>query len=196
MSKRSFADIKALKKPNEISVELILNPELTRVLTELQRRHTQADRMDKKENRTKEAPALAKEIDALIDEIEDNKVEFSFKDPGREAFDELVDACPPTDEDIKTGKESGEATPSWGPTKFVPGLLALTSFNPELTFDDAVEIYNDWGRGDVEVLFNTALQACLEQASIPFTRKDTDAILASVQNLITQQDTESPTDST
>ena len=38
MSTKTFADIKALKKPNEVSVEIILNPELTRSLEELERR--------------------------------------------------------------------------------------------------------------------------------------------------------------
>jgi hypothetical protein len=196
VSKRSFADIKAMKKPNEVSVELILDPELTRTLTELERRLITEKRRDERENRAAKAPAIQKEIDALADKVEEAKVEFTFKDPGRQKFDELVEACPPTDDDKKRAKDSGDVPPSWSPEKFVPGVLALASFDPDLTLDDAVEIYDKWGRGDVEALFNTALQTCLEQASVPFTRKDTDAILASVQNLITQQNEESPTPGT
>ena len=193
MSNRSFADIKALKKPNEVSVEIILDPELTRALAELERRLAIAERRDQKENRNPEAPTLRKEIEALKENIEDSKVEFVFKDPGRKAFEELVDACPPSADDKKEAKELGLNSPSWNPETFVPGLIALASHDPEITLEEAQDLYDTWGRGDVEALFNTALQACLEQASVPFTRRDTDAILASVQNLISQSNTESPT---
>ncbi len=116
-----------------------------------------------------------------------------FRDPGRQAFDALVETCAPTEEQKEEAKNANDVVPSWDPETFVPGLLALASHDPELTFDDAQEIYDMWGRGDVEALFNTALQACLEQASIPFTKRDTDEIVASVRNLITQQNEESPT---
>ncbi len=191
MSKRSFADIKALKKPNEVSVEIILEPELTRTLAELQKRLHREERTDKRENRTPQAPKIQKEIDALMDRVEDSKAEFRFKDPGRKSFEALVDACPPTAEQKKLAKESGDAL-TWDHEKFVPGLLALASDDPELSLEEAQEIYDTWGRGDVEALFNTALQACLEQASIPFTKRDTDEILSSVQSLITASNTESP----
>jgi hypothetical protein len=192
---RSFAEIKALKKPNETSVEVILDPELTRSIEELQRRLATAKRQDERQNRAPEAPAIQKEIDELLDKLEQSeaKVEFKFRDPGRQKFDALVDACPPTEEDKKLAKEQNTGAPSWHPQTFVPGLISLCAVDPELSIEEATEIYNDWGRGDVEALFNSALQVCLEQASIPFTRRDTDAILASVRNLITQQNEESPT---
>jgi hypothetical protein len=190
---RSFKEIQALKRPNETSVELILAPELTRALDEIQRRQAVEKRADERENRDPVAPALQKEIDSLLEQIEEKKAVFSFRDPGRRKFDALVDACPPTDKDKEDAKVTGQGQPSWNPEVFVPGLLALTALDPPLTLEEAKEIYDTWGRGDVEALFNTALQACLEQASIPFTRRDTDAILASVQSLITQQNGESPT---
>lgn len=196
MSKRSFADIKAIKRPNEVSVELILDSELTRTLAELERRLVIEKRKDERENRPPKAPQIQKDIDALTEKVEGSKVEFTFKDPGRQKFDELVEACPPTDRDKKLAKERGEGVPSWNPEEFVPGLIALASQDPEITLADAQEIYDQWGRGDVEALFNAALQACLEQASIPFTKRDTDAILDSVRNLITAQNEESLTPGT
>jgi hypothetical protein len=192
LSKTTFEDIQRLKKPNENSVELIANPELTRSMEELVRRHTTEKRRDDKENRPPKAPAIQKEIDLLTEEIENSKITFTFRDPGRQQFDKLVDSCPPTDHDKKVAKEAGQGQPGWNPEAFVPGLLSLAAIKPKLTLDNALAIYNEWGRGDVEALFNAALQACLEQASVPFTRKDTDEILASVQNLITQQAEESP----
>lgn len=190
---RSFADIKKLKKPNELSVEIILNAELTRALSELYEKHSAEKRKDSKENRPAKAPAIQKQIDALLDRIEEEKVTFTFRDCGRQKFDTLVDACPPTPTDKAQAKEAGQGVPTWSPEKFVPALIHLTAIDPELTEEEAAEIYNTWGRGDVEALFNAALQVCLEQASIPFTRRDTDAILASVQSLITQQNEGSPT---
>lgn len=182
MSKRSFADIKALKKPNEVSVELILDPELTRTLAELQRRLVVEERLDRKENRAPVAPSIQKEIDALMDRVDASKVVFTFKDPGRKKFEELVEACPPTAEQKAQAKADGQPQPSWNVFEFVPGLLALTSEDPELSLEEANDIYDNWGRGDVEALFDTALQACMEQASVPFTKRDIEGILASVQN--------------
>lgn len=190
----SFKEIQALKKPNETSIELVLEPDLTRTLAELYRRHSIEESRDKKLNRAALAPAIQKEIDALTDRIESAKVAFSFKDPGRKAFEDLIEACPPTEEEKKVSKDHGQPPPTWGTDTFVPGLLAMASLEPKLTLDDAREIYDEWGRGDVEALFNCALQACMETASIPFTRRDTDEILASVRSLITQQSEESPTD--
>ena len=195
MSKQTFEDIQRLKKPNEISVELIANPELTRTLDELTRRHTVEQRRDAKENRPQVAPGILKEIEKLTEQVEEAKISFTFRDPGRQHFDKLIESNPPTDHDKALAKESGQGQPGWNPEGFVPGLLSLAAVDPVLSIDDALSVYNNWGRGDVEALFNGALQACLEQASIPFTRRDTDEILASVQNLITQQSEESPTPS-
>lgn len=190
----SFKEIQKLKKPNETSIELVLEPELTRTLAELYRRHALEEGRDKKLNRAAVAPSIQKEIDALTDHIESAKVVFSFKDPGRKAFEDLIEACPPTDEEKALAKEHGQSPPTWGTDSFVPGLLAIASLDPKLDLDEAREIYDNWGRGDVEALFNTALQACMETASIPFTRRDTEGILDSVRSLISQQSEGSPTD--
>ncbi len=158
-------------------------------MEELERRYDIEKRKDAKDNRTPLAPAILKKIDSLQDEMEDEQVTFVFRDPGRQKFDLLVDAYPPSDADRK------EKQYQWDPDGFVPALLALTSIDPKLSDDDAAEIYNEWGRGDVEALVAAALQASLEQASVPFTKRDTEAILSSVRNLTTQQSEESPTDS-
>ncbi len=185
----SFQDIKKRKKPNEVSVEILVDVELNRILEELTRRHDREARQDAKLNRDPKAPAIAKEIDELQEKVADATVTFRFRDPGRRAFDALMEACPPTPEEKK------EHNFDWHPHTFVPGLLALCAVEPELSEADALEIYDNWGRGDVEALFSAALQACLERASIPFTKRDTEGIVASVRNLITQPTEESPTPS-
>lgn len=183
---KSFADIKKIKKPNEVSVELVLDPEISRLITQLSQKHEMEKRKDAKENRPPVAPKILKELEALQEKAEESKSVFTFKDPGRRKFDALVDACPPDAE--QKAKQY-----QWDVHKFVPQLIALCSLDPEISSEDADMIYDDWGRGDVEALFDAALQACLEVASIPFTKRDTESILASVQNLITPQNGESPT---
>lgn len=187
---KSFEEIRRLKKPNEVSVEVLLNPDVSRTLEELERRYEKAKRLDERQNRPPEAPIILRQIEDLRLEMEDDKVVFVFRDPGRLKFDALVDAHPPTDKDRKENQYQ------WDPDGFVPALLSLAAIDPKLSIEEATEIYNEWGRGDVEALFNAALQASLEQASIPFTKRDTEAILASVRNLITPQNEESPTAST
>lgn len=184
---RTFKEIQALKKPNETAVDILVDVDLNRTLSELARRYEKESRDDKKLNRPPKAPGILKELESLQGKLEESKVTFRFRDPGRRKFDALVDACPPTKEE----KELHQF--DWHPDTFVPALLALTAIEPELTEKEAQEIYNEWGRGDVEALFNTALQACLEQASIPFTRRGTDEILDSVRNLTTPPKEESPT---
>lgn len=184
---KSFDEIRRAKRPNEVSVELVLDPEMGRTLEELERRYEREKRLDAKENRTPKAPAILKEIESLQAQMEDDKVTFVFRDPGRQKFDALVDAHPPTE------KERKELQFQWHPDDFVPALLALCAVDPKLSQQESIEIYNEWGRGDVEALFSAALQACLEQASIPFTKRDTDVILDSVRRLTTQQNEESPT---
>ena len=186
---KTFEEIRRLKKPNEVTVEIVLDPEASRVVDELERRYEREKRADERENRTVVAPGILKEIEKLKEQMEDDKVSFGFRDPGRQKFDALVDAFPPSDKDRKENQYQ------WDPNGFVPALISLAAIDPKLSDSEAQEIYDDWGRGDVEALFNAALQACLEQASIPFTKRDTEAILASVQNLISPEKEESPTDS-
>ncbi len=186
---KSFEEIRRLKKPNEVTVEIVLDPETSRVIDELERRYEREKRLDERQNRAQLAPNILKEIENLREQMEDDKVTFSFRDPGRQKFDALVDAFPPSEQDRKENQFQ------WDPDGFVPALIALAALDPKLSDVEAKEIYDEWGRGDVEALFNAALQASLEQASIPFTKRDTEAILASVQNLITPQKEESPTDS-
>lgn len=189
---KSFEEIRRLKKPNEVTVELLLDAEINRAIEELERRHERALRRDNKESRLShapEAPQLEKQLEELRESAEDQKANFVFRDPGRQKFDALVDAFPPSAKDKKENQYQ------WDPDKFVPALLSLCAIDPKLSEAEGLEIYNEWGRGDVEALFNAALQASLEQASVPFTKRDTDEILASVQNLISQQKEESPTDS-
>ena len=162
---------------------MVLNPELTRAIGELERRHSVESRRDKKENRTPKAPAIQKKIDALREEAEEEKTVFLFKDIGRRKFDALVEAFPPTSAQKKDNFQ-------WNPDGFVPALLHAAAIDPKMSEIDAQEVYDEWGRGDVEALFNAALQACLEQASVPFTKRDTDMIMSSVQNLITAENEE------
>lgn len=184
---KSFEEIRRQKKPNEVSVELLLDPELSRTIEELERRYDRQKRLDEKTNEPNKAPGILKEIENLREQVEDDKATFVFRDPGRKRFEALVEAHPPSAQQRKDEF-------NWDPEGFIPALLSETAIDPKLSSTEAKEIYDDWGRGDVEALFNAALQVCLEQASIPFTRRDIETILASVSNSTTQQSEESPTD--
>jgi hypothetical protein len=184
---KSFDEIRRLKKPNEVSVELLLDPDRNRTLEELQRRYEKEKRRDAKTNEPDVAPGILKQIEALQEEMEEDKVVFVFRDPGRKKFEDLVETHPPSDEQKKDDY-------NWDPEGFIPALLTLCAIDPKLSEKDSMEIYDEWGRGDVEALFNAALQVCLEQASIPFTRRDIEGILASAQSSTTAASEESPTD--
>jgi len=183
---KDFSEIRRQKKPNEVSVELLLDPERSRVIGELERRHDRQKRLDEKTNEPDLAPAILNEIEDLREEIEQDKATFEFRDPGRKQFEDLVELHPPTPQQLKDDFP-------WNPKTFIPALIHLTAIDPKLPLVEATEIYDEWGRGDVEALFDAALQVSTEQASIPFTRRDIETILASVSNSTTAANEESPT---
>lgn len=184
--KPSIAEIRRLKKPNERSVTLILEPEILRQIKDLEKAYLREKRLDDRENRVPKAPAIQKAIESLRDEAEE--ITFTFRDIGRKRFDDLLNEHPPTKE------EKEEKNYQYHPETFGPALLAATAIDPPMSIEDAQAIFDEWSQGEVEALFMTALAACTERASVPFSRTDTEEILSSLSNSITVLPEESLTD--
>ena len=181
----TIEEIRRLKRPNERSVSLVLDPEVSRNLKELERSYLREKRIDDRENRNPKAPAIAKAIEQLKDSAEE--ITFTFRDIGRKRFDAMIDEHPPT-------KEEKEQNFQFHPDTFAPALLAATAVEPTMTPAEAQAIYDEWGQGEVNALFMTAIAACTERASIPFSKSGTDEILDSLSSSITPQVVESLTD--
>lgn len=83
---------------------------------------------------------------------------------GAKEYDKLVSKHPPTAEQRIEGAVFNIDT-------FAPALIAACCVEPEMTADDAQEIWDspDWSRGDLMVLFRNAVDLNNRGIDIPFT---------------------------
>lgn len=184
----SIQDILKAKRANRLSVDIALDPTLKPRMQDLEKQIRQARRDDQRENRNPQAPGLVKQLEALEQEFRDSVVTFTFQDIGRSRFEALVETHPPTEAQLK---KHGDQL-SWNPDTIPAALIAATCVEPEITLEDAEQLVTDWSTGDVQLLFNAALQVCLETASVPFSKTAIGEILSFEENSTIASSEESP----
>lgn len=187
-------EIIRLRKPNEKSVEILLEPTLKEAIEQKQAEVDYAVRMEGRKGKTlntKGAAALQEELDKLIDEAQSETVTFRFRDIGRKRLDALVLAHPPTDEMKQQWKDEGNAgVLGYNLETFPPALIAATAIEPEISLADAQRICDEWGGGDIEALFYGALAACKERTSIPLSKRGFGRTNNSLSNSTSASETE------
>lgn len=173
----SLAEIRRRKKPNRVSCQIPLDPEISRQISEKERE------LERERNRVKRnvgkslaeanpTTKLEEELEALWDQAEGAIATFWFQDCGRKKYDDLVTEHPPTKEQRDEWKEGGgEGNLAYDPNTFVPALIALTAVDPVISLEEANEICDEWSTGDVTTLFNSAISACIVQAPVPLSRR-------------------------
>lgn len=79
-------------------------------------------------------------------------------------YDNLVDACPPTEKERVDGAR-------FNLEKFGPRLLAACLTSPQLTTDEAVALWKNpnWAGGEVIDLFRKVNELCQRGLDVPFT---------------------------
>jgi hypothetical protein len=150
------------KKPIERSVVVVLEDEPLEVLKEARKRHAElagapADK-PASDKALKEAEKAVKDAETAVEDV---TVEVRFRAIGRVAYDELVAAHPPTEQQKK---DSGEDT-VYNPETFCPALVAASAIEPKMTYEEVVELFKDWNGAELSDLFFTAL-ACNTQRRI------------------------------
>ncbi len=90
--------------------------------------------------------------------------EITLRAIGAKRYDQLVDQCPPTAEQKADGA-------NYNPDEFGPRLISACSYDPEITVNDAVDLWNseDWSRGEILSIFQAAVQVCSKGLDVPFT---------------------------
>lgn len=90
--------------------------------------------------------------------------QLTYKAIGAMEYDKLVGKYPPTTEQRADGQ-------TFNINDFAPALISAVCQDPELSFDDAKEIWDspDWSRGEVVTLWRRALDLCNRGFDIPFT---------------------------
>ncbi len=169
---RTISDILREKKPNSKTVDIILDSDLANEI-QLKEQELAQMRVRKDRSLADGVGPLQSELDALYEKAADIAVTFTFTDIGRKVFDELILGHPPTKEQKDRMAEMGGGILDFNIDTLPPALLALTASDPEMTLEEATEIFDNWGSGDAEILFSTALLVCKERTSIPLSKSGT-----------------------
>jgi len=169
---QTMADILAAKKPNKRTIDVVLDADLAGQIRLKEQELAQLKNRRGKSLADGIGP-LEVELDELYETAADMAVTFTFQDIGRKAFDTMVLAHQPTPEQKKHIAEMGGGILEYNIETFPPALMAASAVDPEMTVEEAEEIFNEWSSGDAEILFTTALLVCKERASVPLSRNGT-----------------------
>lgn len=188
--KQTLASIKAKKKAVTKTVAIQVDGEIANEIAALRSLYSAAQSADRISNEPDTAPQIQDQIDKLLVQSQETIVVFTFKSIGRLNYDELVSQHPPTKEAKKDGADFNAET-------FPPALLAAACSDPEISLEEAVDMFDDpdWNNAELRALFFGALEVNTETGEIPLSRSGSDATLSSLMNLVSQSNTGSPTPS-
>lgn len=106
---------------------------------------------------------------AITVDVDGNKVKLVFQAISAVELDKLQAAHPPTDEQRRNGSVFNKNT-------FPAALVAACSVDPEISYDDAQEIFTSdaWSAGELNALFDTVSNLCMQGLDIPFSGSASD----------------------
>ena len=171
--KRTMASIIRDKQPNTKTVDIVLDSDLANEIQLLEQEKAQMQNRRGRSLADGIGP-LETKLDALYEKAAEGAATFTFRDPGRKPFDDLVLEHRPTQEQKDRVIELGGGILEFNLDTFPPALMALTASDPKMTLKQAETIFDEWGSGDAETLFAAALLVCKERTSIPLSRNGTD----------------------
>lgn len=186
--KQTLADIQKRKRPVTKTVAIQIDGEIANEIVALRSLHSAARDQDRLSNESDRAPQVQKQIDKLLKKAEKSIVVFTFKSIGRLNYDELVSEHPPSKDQKKDGADFNAET-------FPPALLAAACSDPEISLEEAVDMFDDpdWNNAELRALFFGALEVNTETGEIPLSKSGSDATISSLLNLVSQSNTGSPT---
>lgn len=100
-------------------------------------------------------------------DINGQQAEFVFNALSAAELDKLQAKFPPSAEQKLKGM-------AWNADTFPPALVAACLSEPEVSYEEMVEIFSsgEWSTGELSTLFNTATALCMEGMDIPFSVSD------------------------
>lgn len=117
----------------------------------------------------KKKKPVTREVTVVVQEDDGETVEVSlvFQSMGSKAYDDLVAKYPPTEKQKKEGL-------TYNIEKFAPALVAECCVEPEMSLDDAKEIFesDSWNRGELMMLFFAAVEVNTRGHDLPPTESD------------------------
>lgn len=210
-----WAEIKARKKPNEVFVPILMEPEIKHRIDAKNAELAAARWVEQKGMKGLDQPSSKKledELEELYREADDYLVNFIFQDIGRKRYEDLNAKHLPDEAQRQLWKDAGEkGVLAHDIYTFPPALIAACSIaptekhlenwegpgvlGPKITVEKAQEIAEEWSDGDFELLWMGAFSVCKEQTSAPLSRRAIARMMDSNSNSTTALNEESPTPS-
>ncbi len=198
------SEILAKRKPRTKSIRLILDGDATDELERARAELNEAKRLDKETEEkgsgtlatgslTPDAERQFKEIEAGI--LEDATV-FTFKAIGRKKLEKIRGEHPPTPEQWEIYRERSKANPlvqppTFDPDGIAPELIEAALVDPELTLEEATELWDELSDGEAAQIYDAAWEVSMEAATIPLSATGIGGIGDSDANSIMRQVMES-----
>lgn len=111
--------------------------------------------------------ALAEALAVARTAVEESSVVMLFRCIGRKAYDDLLEAHPPTDDQVKEfqddnpnrdGTPNTRGRPPYNIETFPAALVAASCVEPEMTYEQVCEIFDEWNSTEVSELWVAALE--------------------------------------
>lgn len=156
----TFDHLKA-KKPVEDLVEILLDDEPTKAVTDAREALLEAEGNlhDKAgDSKLKKARDEAKKVlDAAMADQDGEIVTIKFRSCGRKRYEQILDENPPTDEEQRKAKEQGGEA-AWNNETFPVALIAASAIEPELSVEQVSELFDEWNNAEAQMLFLAAFR--------------------------------------
>lgn len=103
---------------------------------------------------------LDAEVEAAEEAAAEAEVTVALRGLARSEYRRLEEAHPPADVDVEKAKKDGLGVPAYNPDTFLPALVAACMTDPELTLEEAEQLFDSWSAGDLAILVRTAQTLC------------------------------------
>ena len=162
----TFDHLRSRKKPLMRTTEVVLDAELAERYEEAR---TEVDVAQIRVNGKPNDPDLAlalraaeAKLAAVRKELQESDavVRITFRGIGRRAYDDLIAEHPPTLEQLAKAKKEGHQDLGFNVETFPPAIVAASMVEPDLTYEQVLELWNsdDWNQVELGNLFSLAMQ--------------------------------------
>jgi len=165
-----ISDVLGRLKPREKPVTICLAGDLAAKADRLEAELARAQEDWAPESLSDVNPAhqLARDLDALREQMRGAEVEFLFRAIPDKEYSDLLAAHPPTDEREAFNSQT-----------FPPALVAASCVDPVMSQEKAAELFAGLNQGQIKALFDTAWDANNDATAVPFSLRAS-AILAAL----------------
>lgn len=154
-----FKELNKLRKPARITVTVQLDGQLAEREAKLRRAIAQARQAEAMAGASlADGPPenivdLEQQLHQLREEAATTMVDFTFQAISYAGLEELRYKHPPAERHQVEGL-------AWDPDTFGPALLAACAVDPELTDEEALQVWQEWSPGLVNTLYRAAWDVC------------------------------------